>query len=91
MTMRLHPKDIAELKMAAKMIAIHGYRNSPIEDIHAEGRISDAEMKHLNKTICNQIYTMLYLMRTTGLPSFFTAYGSDWDEPELLEEWLPRS
>ena len=76
------------LKFVAKMIAIHGYRNSPIEDIHAEGHISDEEMKHLNKTICNQIYTVLYLMETTGLPEFFTWYGSGWDDPELIKEWI---
>ena len=31
----------------ANAICAYAFRNGPIEDIHADGRISDAEMKHL--------------------------------------------
>src|SRR5262249_10366651 len=76
-----------QMKLIAKLMTIHCYRNSPIEDIHAGAwprlpngeladeddvivttkqggtavpwkkcsRISDEEMKQLNKTIHNQI------------------------------------
>ena len=54
-------------RIIAKILTIHGYRNSPIEDIHASGRISDAEMKHLNKTIHNQIYTLLTMIEDGSL------------------------
>lgn len=77
-------------KWLAKLLTIHGYRNSPIEDIHAEGRISQEEMKHLNKTIYNQIYTLLYLMNSKSSGFWNSWYfhsggwGDDWDQPELL-------
>lgn len=87
-------------KFIAKMLTIHGYRNSPIEDLHAGiplpekykhpkySKITDAEMKHLNKTIFNQVYTILTMMENGSFfrQSYFTAgWGHDWDEPELLD------
>lgn len=75
-------------RIIAKILTIHGYRNSPIEDIHAQGRISDKEMKHLNKTIHNQIYTLLTMIEDESLfkNQYFTneGWGSDWDDAELL-------
>lgn len=83
--MAIPQKTIKEL---AKILTIHGYRNSPIEDIHASGRISEKEMKHLNKTIYNQIYTLLSMLNdgTLAKNNYLTSssWGSNWDEPELL-------
>ena len=111
-----------ENKLVAKLLTHHGYRNSPIEDIHAGrwpkdkdgnfaknkdvivttkdgtsipwnecSRINDTEMKHLNKTIYNQIYTLLTMLEK-GIPEhkkwWFWSGGEDWDEPELLKEWF---
>ncbi|MFA7301800.1 MAG: hypothetical protein WC069_05840 [Candidatus Shapirobacteria bacterium] len=116
-------EEIKQRKDIAKMLTHHGYRNSPIEDIHAGewpknkngeyakpediivttkdggtiipwtecSRISDKEMKHLNKTIYNQIYTLLTILRegfSKGQAWYFTSGGEDWDEPELLKEWM---
>lgn len=82
--------DKKVLKKIAKILTIHGYRNSPIEDIHASGRITNKEMKHLNKTIYNQIYTLMVMMETTGLGKYYTteSWGHDWDEPKLLKSWI---
>ena len=113
-------QEVENTKLFAKLLTIHGYRNSPIEDIHAGNwpklpngeyapvedvivttkmggtvvpwaecsRISDSEMKHLNKTIYNQIYTLLTLYMEGTLqkiPNFMSASsGGNWDEPELL-------
>ncbi|MES2216658.1 MAG: hypothetical protein V4481_05190 [Patescibacteria group bacterium] len=106
-----------KLAIAAKILTIHGYRNSPIEDIHAGdwpknkkgkyasprdmivtttdggsvvpwltcSRISQQEMEHLNKTIYNQIYTLMVKMEEEGLPSFYQMWGQDWDEPKIVE------
>jgi hypothetical protein len=87
-------------KIIAKIFTIHGYRNSPIEDLHAGirlpkkyldekySRITDEEMKHLNKTIYNQIYTLITMLEEGKLNSpFWAAWGQDWDEPELLD-WV---
>lgn len=83
----------------AKIITIHGYRNSPIEDLHAGiplpkkymnakySRISDTEMKYLNKKIHNQIYSIIYLLERGKMNnSYWSAFDSDWDEAEL-ESW----
>lgn len=102
---------IEKRKLIAKMLTIHGYRNSPIEELHSGtfptskigdfsdvkvvtpfgeipwnelSRISDEEMKNLNKTICNQIYTLLTMMEGRGLSSFMLAWGFDWDDPILV-------
>lgn len=86
---------IKNRKLLAKILTIHGYRNSPIEDIHASGRISDAEMKMLNKAIHSQIYTLITLMAED--PNFWKdeyymrgGWGADWDEPEFLEKLKPN-
>jgi hypothetical protein len=112
---KLTDEQIERIKAIAKVITIHGYRNSPIEGIHSGispssktgdysdvkvvtpygeipwnevSRISDEEMKMLNKAIFNQIYTMMYLMETQGVPNFYFQFGLDWDEPELIDTWL---
>jgi len=86
----LNKEDQEQAEWMAKILTIHGYRNSPIEDIHADGRISQKEMKNLNKTIHDQIYTILYLM-FSGAPGFWDSWyfqspswGADWDKPKLL-------
>ena len=92
-----------QLKKIAKVLAIHGYRNSPIEDLHAGkmlpekyrkpewSRITDAEMKEVNKAVCDQIYTLLYMIESReGVPMYFASGGSDWDEPKLIKEWMRK-
>jgi len=77
-------------KLLAKILTVHGFRNSFIEDIHSRGDISQTEMKKLNKQICNQIYTLLYLIENGGLSWYFANEGwtSDWDEPKLIKSWI---
>ena len=89
-----------DLAKEAKSIAIHAFRNGPIEDIHAgtncprcAGRekyshITDCEMKLLNKTFVNRVYTLLWLK--THEPEKYKAvvelgalFASGWDEPEF--------
>jgi hypothetical protein len=68
------------LRVIAKILTVHGYRNSGIEDIHADGRINDKEMKELNKTIHNQIYTLLKMIDSGSINkrSYFFTGGEDW-------------
>jgi hypothetical protein len=79
-------------KLTAYILTVHGYRNSPIEDIHASGRISQEEMKHLNKTILDQIYTLLYLFEKDLLfNNHFLTDRASWsggDQPKLLKRWV---
>lgn len=78
--------------MVAYILTVHGFRNSPIEDIHASGRITNKEMKKLNQTVCNQIYTLLWLMEKGLLfnSEYFAneSWWSEWDKPKLLKSWI---
>jgi hypothetical protein len=101
------------LKLLAKLLAAHGYRNNtPIEDIHAGSwpkntkgeyanasevivttvdggdkiswtscsRIDDSEMKEMNKSVVNNIYSLLSLLNEfDNLPPLM-AVPHDWDE-----------
>lgn len=88
------------LAKEAKSIAIHAFRNGPIEYIHAGiecprcggkekySHITDDEMKLLNKTFVNRIYTLLWLrMHEPDTYEAFVELGaifaSGLDEPEF--------
>ncbi|MGC9457336.1 MAG: DUF6398 domain-containing protein [Halothiobacillaceae bacterium] len=43
----LPPRDEFTVRDEANAICAYAFRNGPIEDIHAGGRISDPEMKHM--------------------------------------------
>lgn len=80
-----------DIKKLALILAVHGFRNSPIEDIHADDRITQEEMKHINKTVYNQIFTILTLLekgKLEKIPYFMAnGWGDNWDEPKFLTEW----
>ena len=72
------------------------YRNTVVEDLHAEGVCLDDEtMKIINKEVNNRIYTLLnwYFSENeedrnfvAQLVSFSSMFGSDWDKAEMLEK-----
>ena len=72
------------------------YRNTIVEDLHAEGACLDDEtMKIINKEVNNRIYTLLnwYFSESeedrefaAQLVSFSSMFGSDWDKAEMLEK-----
>ena len=71
------------------------YRNTIVEELHAEGAcLNDETMKIINKEVNNRIYTLLnwYLSgdeedRKTlyELVSFACIYGLNWDKAEMLK------
>lgn len=85
--------DKETTKWIAKFLTVHGYRNSLIEDYHAQGKLSDKDMKRLNKNILNQIYTLLYMLGSKdSIPPFMDPehWTKDWDEPKLIKSWLKK-
>ena len=48
-----------ETKMIAKAMTINCVRNTILERYHQQGKLSDADMKALNKVVVNRIYTFL--------------------------------
>lgn len=52
-------------------------------------RISDEEMKKLMKEIVNKVYTMLAKQKHQKFLNLLAmSYPSDWDEPELDDEFM---
>ena len=50
------------LKDSALRMALHCVRNTVVEDYHAQGKLSDAEMKAFNKEVVNKIYSFLQIV-----------------------------
>lgn len=87
--MRGRPKkDVAAL---AQAVGYHCVRNSELEDWHAEGRISDEEMKEFMIGIVDRIFTALYHVSDFEFTDgFLKAAGETlvfWQEPKLDEEF----
>lgn len=63
------------------------FRNGPVEDIHSEGKLSQEDMKTLNKFMVNRIAGLLKTMHKGDwlklelLFNFCSLYGKNWDKP----------
>jgi hypothetical protein len=71
-------------------MAVNCVRNTVIEDCHADGKLSDAEMKGLNQEVANKIYTFLHYLfsdsphdQAAFLSAMGMMYPSNWDQPKL--------
>lgn len=79
----------------ALRIALHCVRNTIIEDYHAQGKISDQEMKAFNIEVVNNIFTFFELMSNSkfqkerdfvfGKESRWFYKPTNWNAPELDE------
>lgn len=71
-----------------KALAASAIRNGPIEDIHADGRISQEEMKAINKHAVDHLCALLQMWfddpETFGYYThhMLQGYAYAWDEPE---------
>lgn len=82
------------LKLAnefAKCSAVYAFRNGPIENIHASGRISDEEMEKINRYMVNRLGEIFFLLSTgrgkdlDALLLFPEICSSDWADADLSE------
>lgn len=77
-----------DAKEVAKVIALHCVRNTCIENFHAKGQLSQADMCEFNKEVVNKIYSLLCLeIRNAGIPAWIFTPPSGWDEPKLDDEF----
>lgn len=84
-----------ELKRLALLIAVNCVRNTVIEDYHADGQLSDAEMKAFNQEVSNKIYTFLHYLfnkPTKDQEAFLNAmsmmYPGNWNQPKLDRDFV---
>ena len=84
----LKSEKIEQLKREAKALYVVAVRNGPIENIHSDGRISDKEMKEINKNAVNHLYRLLCLKETNAeeyerYMKYGEGYTQNWDDPEM--------
>jgi len=80
------------LKWLASFMAVNCIRNSEIENIHESGRLSESDMKAINKDVCGRLYSMLKCWSDDGgndeiLRTSLYASPASWDEPVLCAEF----
>lgn len=73
----------------AKRLTVYAFRNGPVEDMHADGKLSDKDMKVLNKNMVNRLAEFLYLSYTRrfkdieALLAFSGHCHSGWDDANI--------
>ena len=93
MDSQLNAYDISDL---AKAITVEAFRNGPVEDMHAAGKLSEEDMKTLNKYMVNKLARLLYLFDKEDSFGLCVLLGSaikharEWDEPEIDWEELDK-
>lgn len=72
----------------SKIITHYAFRNGPVEDMHANGKLSEEDMMILNKFMVNRIAGILQLVKKeqwfklVGLMQLYENFGTHWDEAE---------
>ena len=87
---RLILAEETEVDRLAKALVHCAFRDGPVEDIHAspDSRLTDADMKALNKYMVNRIAGVLSLLLNGNwlyletLYRLYSRYGADWDPAE---------
>lgn len=77
----------------SKAVTHYAFRNGPVEDMHANGQLSQQDMKTLNKYMVNRIAGLLSAamdgswLQLEQLFSYYRFFGGDWDaaEPDMGE------
>lgn len=77
----------------AKAITHFAFRNGPVEDMHAMSKLSEDDMKTLNKYMVNRMAGLLTAiadnswLKLEALLTHYRLFGTDWDEviPDMDE------
>ena len=81
----LKPDNFSQL---SKVLTHYLFRNGPVEEMYAEGKLSDEEMKLINQFMVNRICGLLQIaseekwLKLELLAQEYRFCGSDWDEAE---------
>ncbi|WP_051585966.1 hypothetical protein [Caldanaerobius polysaccharolyticus] len=77
----------------AKALTHYAFRNGPVEEMHADGKLTQDDMKTLNKYMVNRLAGILSAvfegrwLQLELLYTFYQNYGTNWDkaEPDIKE------
>jgi hypothetical protein len=77
-----------KLAREAKAIVALAFRNGPVEDVHASGRVTDDEMKAVMQHAVDWVALLLHLRERDDanyhrLVEWGSRYTGDWDDPVL--------
>jgi hypothetical protein len=85
--------EAPDVDMLAKAITQYAFRSGVVEDMHGEGKLSDADMKELNIFFANRVAGILVKafagewLQILLLFDFYKMLAADWDavEPDVRE------
>ena len=86
----------ADTAVLSRAIVHYIFRKGPVEDMHVDGKFSQADMKTLNQYMMDRVATLITLfkkkdyMRLLLFLEAFQHYGSDWDDPKLQIDELDK-
>ena len=88
--------DFETIDMLSKGITQYAFRSGPVEDMHSKGKLTQKDMKTLNKFMINRIAGLLQTIfngdvaNALKVLTFYASLSSDWDKatPDIEEFYL---
>ena len=88
--------DFETIDMLSKGITQFAFRSGPIEEMHARNKLTQKDMKTLNKFMANRIAGLLTtisngdILNVLKVLTFYASLSSDWDscKPDSEEFYL---
>jgi hypothetical protein len=88
--------DFETIDMISKGITQYAFRSGPIEEMHARSKLTQKDMKTLNKFMANRIAGLLTTISNGDISNvlkvltFYASLSSDWDscKPDSGEFYL---
>ena len=77
--------DFETIDMISKAITQFAFRSEPVEDMHSKGKLTQKDMKTLNKYMVNRIAGLLTTISNGDITNvlkvltFYASLASDWD------------
>lgn len=88
--------DFETIDMISKAITQFAFRSGPVEDMHARNKLTQKDMKALNKFMVNRIAGLFTAISKGDIVivlrvlTFYASLSSDWDscKPDIEEFYL---
>ena len=88
--------DFKTIDMLSKGITQFAFRSGPVEEMHSKGKLTQKDMKTLNKFMINRIAGLLQIIfngdvaNALKVLTFYASLSSDWNKanPDIEEFYL---